>query len=166
MSTRRQFIQSLPAAGAAFAVAGHMDLDENPAVAQPAAPAEGHFHPQGKAPSQHTLEILNNAKATLPFADQRDFQEQKKGFIAPMTELPIRADAGHLAWDMQRFQFLDAKDDFDSIHPSLLRQSRLKNNYGLYKVTDDIYQSISRKFHLFEVWTFAIISLQRRNTAS
>ena len=34
MSTRRQFIQSLPAAGAAFAVAGHLVLEDNPARAQ------------------------------------------------------------------------------------------------------------------------------------
>jgi hypothetical protein len=27
------------------------------------------------------------------------------------------ADAGHVAWDMERFQFLDKQDDFDSIHP-------------------------------------------------
>jgi alkyl sulfatase BDS1-like metallo-beta-lactamase superfamily hydrolase len=140
MTTRRQFIQSLPAAGAAFAVASHMVLDENSAVAQPAAPAEGHFHPKGKAPSKHTLEVLKNAKATLPFADKRDFEEQKKGFIAPMKELQIMADAGQVAWDMERFQFLDKQEEFDTIHPSLLRQSRLNNNYGLYKVTDDIYQ--------------------------
>ena len=140
MTTRRQFIQALPAAGAAFAVTGHMILDENPALAQPAAPAEGHFHPKGKVPSKHTLEILQRAKATLPFVDRRDFEEQQNGFIAPMKELKIKADAGHVAWDMERFQFLEKNQDFDSIHPSLLRQSRLNNNYGLYKVTDDIYQ--------------------------
>jgi alkyl sulfatase BDS1-like metallo-beta-lactamase superfamily hydrolase len=41
---------------------------------------------------------------------------------------------------MERFQFLELDRDFDSIHPSLLRQSRLNNNYGLYKVTEGIYQ--------------------------
>ena len=140
MTTRRQFIQTLPAAGAAFAVAGHMILDENSAGAQPAAPAEGHFHPKGKAPSEHTLEVLKKARTSLPFKDVRDFAEQKKGFIAPMKELQIKADAGHIAWDMEPFQFLKEKREFDTIHPSLLRQSRLNNNYGLYKVTDDIYQ--------------------------
>lgn len=118
MTTRRQFIQSLPAAGAAFAVAGHVILDENSAVAQPAGPAEGHFHPKGKAPSTHTMEILKKAKAELPFADKQDFAEQKKGFIAPMKELKIKADAGHVAWDMERYQFFNERDDFDSIHPA------------------------------------------------
>jgi hypothetical protein len=44
MSTRRQFIQALPATGAAFAVAGHLVLNESPAHAQEAAPLKGHGH--------------------------------------------------------------------------------------------------------------------------
>src|SRR5512135_2735243 len=84
MTTRRQFVQSLPAAGAAFAVAGHLVLDESPARAQEPAPLKGHFHPKGKAPSTFTLDVLKQAKAKLPFVDKKDFEEQKKGFIAPM----------------------------------------------------------------------------------
>jgi alkyl sulfatase BDS1-like metallo-beta-lactamase superfamily hydrolase len=140
MTTRRQFIQTLPAVGAAFAVAGHFVLDESPARAQQPNLLKGHFHLKGKAPSKFTREVLNQAKATLPFADTRDFDEQKKGFIAPMKDLKIMADAGHVAWDMRRFQFLDEQDEFDSIHPSLLRQSVLNNNYGLYEVIPGIYQ--------------------------
>ncbi len=140
MTTRRQFVQSLPAVGAAFAVAGHSVLNENSARAQAPAPLNGHFHPKGKAPSRFTLDVLKRAKATLPFADKRDFEEQKKGFIAPMKDLKIMADAGHVAWDMERFQFLEEQEEFDSIHPSLLRQSVLNNNYGLYEVVPGIYQ--------------------------
>jgi alkyl sulfatase BDS1-like metallo-beta-lactamase superfamily hydrolase len=141
MSTRRQFIQSLPAAGTAFAVAGHLVLEDNPARAQLATvPLKEHFHPKGKAPSKHTLDVLKRARGGLPFADQRDFEEQKRGLIAPMKDLKIMADGGHVAWDMERFQFLDKQDEFDSIHPSLLRQSKLNNNYGLYEVIPGIYQ--------------------------
>jgi linear primary-alkylsulfatase len=140
MTTRRQFMQSLPSAGAAFAVAGHLVLAEGAARAQAPAPLNGHFHPKGKAPSKFTRELLKKAKAELPFADVRDFEEQKKGLIAPMKDLKIMADAGHVAWDMERFQFLEKQADFDSIHPSLLRQSVLNNNYGLYEVIPGIYQ--------------------------
>ena len=38
-----------------------------------------------------------------------------------MKDLKIKADAGHVAWDMERFQFLEKQAEFDSIHPSLLR---------------------------------------------
>jgi alkyl sulfatase BDS1-like metallo-beta-lactamase superfamily hydrolase len=136
MTTRRQFVQSLPA----FAVAGQMLLGDGPARARGAAPLEGHFHPKGKAPSKFTRDVLRQARAKLPLADKRDFEEQKKGLIAPMKDLTIKADAGHVAWDMGRFQFLDKQEDFDSIHPSLLRQSVLNNNYGLYEVIPGIYQ--------------------------
>jgi alkyl sulfatase BDS1-like metallo-beta-lactamase superfamily hydrolase len=140
MTTRRKFIQSVPAAGAAFAIAGQIVLDDSPAIAQTAAPMDGHFHPKGKAPSEFTVNILKQAKEELPFSDTRDFDEQKKGLIAEMKDLKIMADAGHVAWDMERFQFLEEQDEFDSIHPSLHRQSILNNNYGLYEVIPGIYQ--------------------------
>ena len=117
-----------------------MILGEGPAIAQEQAPLKGHFHPKGKAPSKFTLDILEASRSALPFADKRDFEEQKKGLIAPMKDLKIMADAGHVAWDMQRFAFLDQDAEFDSIHPSLHRQSVLNNNYGLYEVIPGIYQ--------------------------
>jgi alkyl sulfatase BDS1-like metallo-beta-lactamase superfamily hydrolase len=141
MTTRRDILKSFPAAGAAFAVAGHLVLDGSPAHAQPTlAPLAGHFHPKGKAPSRFTMEVLKEARSKLPIADKRDFEEQKRGLIAPMKDRRIMADAGHVAWDMERFQFLNEKEEFDSIHPSLLRQSVLNNNYGLYEVIPGIYQ--------------------------
>ena len=141
MSTRREFIQSLPAIGTAFAVSSQVLLDESPAQAQAApAPLKGHFHPKGKAPSQHTINVLKQARTDLPFSDTRDFDEQRRGLVAPMKELKIMADAGHVAWDMERFQFLEKQDEFDSIHPSLHRIGRLQNSYGLYEVIPGIYQ--------------------------
>jgi alkyl sulfatase BDS1-like metallo-beta-lactamase superfamily hydrolase len=133
-------MMSVPAAAAAFALADQFVFEAGPALAQQIDPLQGHFHLKGKAPSIFTLEVLKNAKAALPFADTRDFEEQKKGFIAPMKNQKIMADAGHVAWDMERFQFLDAQEEFDSIHASLLRQSKLNNNYGLYEVIPGIYQ--------------------------
>ncbi len=65
-----------------------------------------HFHPKGKPPSEHTIKVLEQARTTLPFADKRDFEEQSKGFIAAPESMKIMADAGHVAWDMERYQFL------------------------------------------------------------
>jgi alkyl sulfatase BDS1-like metallo-beta-lactamase superfamily hydrolase len=104
------------------------------------SPLSGHFHPKGKAASTHTIEAIKRSSANLPFADARDFEELKKGFIAPMPDLVIKADAGHDAVDMKRFQFLNENREFDSIHPSMLRIARLNNNYGLYEVIPGIYQ--------------------------
>jgi alkyl sulfatase BDS1-like metallo-beta-lactamase superfamily hydrolase len=140
MTTRRELLASIPATGAAFAVGSGVLLGEGPAMAQEAAPLATHFHPRGKAPSKHTIEALKRSAATLPFSDARDFEELKKGFIAPMPDLKIKADAGHDAVDMERFQFLNEDREFDSIHPSMLRIARLNNNYGLYEVIPGIYQ--------------------------
>lgn len=141
MTTRRDLLASIPATGAAFAIGGSALFDEGQAHATEAAqPLAGHFHPKGKAPSPFTVEALRKSAANLPFSDQRDFEEQKKGLIAPMPDLKIMADAGHVAWDMERFQFLNEDREFDSIHPSMLRIARLNNNYGLYEVIPGIYQ--------------------------
>ncbi|MGB4333228.1 MAG: alkyl sulfatase dimerization domain-containing protein [Chromatiaceae bacterium] len=106
----------------------------------PAAFHPGHFDPKGKAPSTFTIEVLKQARASLPFADTRDFDENNKGLIAPMKDLQIMADAGHVAWDMEQYQFIDQQEEFDSIHPSLHRIAKLNNNYGLYEVVPGIYQ--------------------------
>ena len=100
----------------------------------------GHFHPKGKPPSEHTKAILEAAKAELPFSDRRDFEEYSKGFIAAPDSKLIMADAGHVAWDLERFNFLLEQEEFDSIHPSLIRQSLLNMNFGLYEVIEGIYQ--------------------------
>ena len=100
-----------------------------------------HFHPKGKPPSQHTLELRNRLKTTLPFEDERDFEENKRGFIAAPPYKQIKADAGHVAWDMESYQFLLQGVDFASVHPSLMRQAVLNMAYGLYEVVPGrIYQ--------------------------
>lgn len=137
MTSRRDLLSSLPATGAAFAVAGRIMLDDTPAAAQPLA---GHFHPMGKAPSRHTIAVLEEARRTLPFNDTRDFEENRRGFIAAMPERQIRNNAGGIAWDMDRFNLISERENLDSIHPALHRIARLNQNYGLYEAIPGIYQ--------------------------
>ena len=99
-----------------------------------------HFHPKGKPPSEHTLKVLNEARESMPFEDTRDFDEARKGFIAPLKSGVVMADAGHVAWDVDRYDFLKAEEDWPSVHPSTQRQGHLNQITGLYKVTDGIYQ--------------------------
>jgi alkyl sulfatase BDS1-like metallo-beta-lactamase superfamily hydrolase len=100
----------------------------------------GHFDPKGKQPSEHTLKIFKEARDSLPFTDRRDYEEQERGLIAERKDLKIMADSGNVAWDMERYQFLNEPEKINSVHPSLLRISQLNNNYGLYEVTPGIYQ--------------------------
>lgn len=99
-----------------------------------------HFHPQGKPPSSHTIAVLQAARARLPLDDTRDFDEEKKGFLAAPESWVIKGEAGKVVWDMERYRFFQSGTDFPSIHPSLQRQSTLNMSYGLYEVLPGFYQ--------------------------
>ena len=96
---------------------GASALAQGAAVGNPPAQVK-HFDPHGSPPSTFTLELRKGVTATLPFADKRDFEEARKGFIAEPPYKQIKADAGHVAWDMGSYQWLLSVKDFPSIHPS------------------------------------------------
>jgi len=98
------------------------------------AAAETHFDAAGKLPSTHTRAAQTALRATLPFEDDRDFEEHQRGFVAAPDYRQIRDDDGRLVWDMGAYDFLLQGRNFDSIHPSLQRQAILNMNYGLYEV--------------------------------
>ena len=111
------------------------------AVSDPGAMEGKHFHPKGKLPSTFTVELQNGLRKSLPFEDKRDFEENKRGFIAAPPYKQIKAEAGHVAWDMGSYEWLLQGKDFDSVHPSLQRQAILNMAYGLYEVLPGkIYQ--------------------------
>ncbi len=100
-----------------------------------------HFDSKGKLPSKYTIEYQKNLRLSLPFEDRQDFEEMKKGFIAAPKYRKIMADAGNVAWDMGKYDFLLKEgQNYDSINPSLQRQAILNMNYGLYEVMDGVYQ--------------------------
>ena len=99
-----------------------------------------HFHADGKEPSSWTRAFQAEQRRRLPFHDDRDLEEARRGFIAKPDYDRIMADAGNVAWDMGRYEFLLEGEDFDSIHPSLQRQAVLNMAYGVYEVMDGIYQ--------------------------
>ena len=106
-----------------------------------AADPTRHFDAKGKLPSTFTVEAQKKQRAMLPFDDERDFLEAKKGFIAAPGYKQIMAEAGHVAWDIGSYEWLLQGKDFDSIHPSLQRQAILNMEYGLYEVLPGkIYQ--------------------------
>lgn len=107
----------------------------------PNATSNKHFHNKGKMPSKYTVEAQKHQRKILPLSDKRDFEEAKKGFIAEPEYREIKAEAGHVAWDIGSYDWLlEEGKDFDSIHPSLQRQAILNMHYGLYEVIPGIYQ--------------------------
>ncbi len=105
-----------------------------------AAPAR-HFHPKGKLPSPYTVDLQKERRAELPFEDQRDFEESRRGFIAAPPYRQIMAKSGSVAWDMASYDWLLTDQQYDSINPSLRRQAVINMAYGLYEVVPGrIYQ--------------------------
>lgn len=104
--------------------------------------AQEHFDPKGKMPSDFTVEFQERMRDSLPFEDQRDFEESRKGLIAVPDYRQVKTEDGTVAWDIGSYDFLlEEGQDFDSIHPSLQRQAILNMNYGLYEILDGkIYQ--------------------------
>ena len=100
-----------------------------------------HFNPVGAQPSEHTRALQAELRESLPFADERDFEESRRGFLAEPDSRRITGSSGNVVWDLGSYDFLLAGEDFDSIHPSLQRQALLNMNYGLYEVVPDfVYQ--------------------------
>lgn len=100
-----------------------------------------HFHELGKPASAATAAHRAAERDALPFDDERDFEEARRGFIAAPPYRQIMAAAGHVAWNMGAYDFLLEGQEFDSIHPSLQRQALLNMEYGLFEVVPGhIYQ--------------------------
>ena len=103
--------------------------------------AQDHFNSKGSDPSSFTAELQQQLRQSLPFDDQRDFEESRRGFIAEPASKQIIGARGNIVWDMSRYDFLLNSTQYDSIHPSLQRQATLNMNFGLYEVVPDfIYQ--------------------------
>lgn len=85
----------------------------------------------------------NNAavKSELPFSNTQDFEDVKKGFIAPLPDNGIIRNAkGQTVWDLGAYSFAQGKEAPDTVNPSLWRQLQLLSEGGLYEVTPRIYQ--------------------------
>jgi len=94
-----------------------------------------------KPPSSHTIAQQQALREILPFDDRRDFDEQRRGFVAAPSYRHITSQSGAAVWDIGQYDFLLTGEDFDSINPSLQRQAILNMNYGLYEVVPgNIYQ--------------------------
>lgn len=95
---------------------------------------------QPKPPTSFTQAAQEQMRQSLPFSDRADFDRVEKGLIKRPESLVIKNEDGTVAWELGGFDFLKAAKDVASVNPSLMRQAQLNLSYGLFKVTDGIYQ--------------------------
>lgn len=102
-----------------------------------------HAEPVAAKPATEATRQANAAVLkALPFADRQDFEDAQRGLIAKPDTLTIRDAQGNVVWDLEsykRYIGLD-KEAPDTVNPSLWRMAQLNVQYGLFKVTDRIYQ--------------------------
>ncbi|PJI49127.1 MAG: hypothetical protein CTR55_07080 [Pseudomonas sp.] len=95
---------------------------------------------QPKPPTSFTQAAQEQVRQSLPFSDRADFDRVEKGLVKRPENLVIKNEDGTVAWQLGGYDFLKAARDVASVNPSLMRQAQLNLSYGLFKVTDGIYQ--------------------------
>ncbi|MBA4218909.1 MAG: alkyl/aryl-sulfatase [Methylibium sp.] len=98
--------------------------------------------PPAAAPSGEATATTTQANAAfaqaLSLADARDFDEARRGLVAPATG-KILAEDGSVITDLDAFKFVEGEAP-PTVNPSLWRHARLNVPAGLFKVVDGVWQ--------------------------
>jgi len=95
-----------------------------------------------KPATPQTVKINEDFKKGLAWSDKEDFANASRGLIDRPDTLIIKDANGQVVWDMESYKkYIDIdKAAPSTVNPSLWRNAQLNMNYGLFKVTDRIYQ--------------------------
>lgn len=98
---------------------------------------------QDTLPATSTTDTRNAVlEKKLPFMNKEDFENAKRGFIGRPNTLKILNPEGDVVWNLVPYLNFQVQHSAspNEVNPSLWRQAALNNFYGLFKVTDNIYQ--------------------------
>jgi alkyl sulfatase BDS1-like metallo-beta-lactamase superfamily hydrolase len=96
-----------------------------------------------EAPKDASASVIAQHAATLkalPFADTRDFDDAKRGFLGTIENARVANPQGRVVWSLEPYGFLSAEAAPPTVDPSLWRQSRLNMHHGLFEVVPGVYQ--------------------------
>lgn len=93
-----------------------------------------------KEASATTKEANGQVYAALDFKDQQEKEFAEKGLIAAPENLELKDETGKVIWSQKAYNFVENKEAPDTVNPSLWRNTQNNHLYGLFKVTDGIYQ--------------------------
>ncbi len=121
---------------------GKPELPETPAGAPaPAGRSESsEVDARGHTAPTTTTALHNNAvAASLPLADEQDFEDARRGLIGGAGEVVIKRADGRTVSDSRDYAFEEG-DAPASVNPSLWRQAKLNSIHGLFEVVPGIWQ--------------------------
>src|SRR5262245_60437682 len=108
-----------------------------------AVPAQQQASGTKPKPATEATKAANRAvQQYLDFSNKKDFEDAQRGFIGKPDPFTIKNDKGTVVWDMESYKTYigDDKPAPDTVNPSLWRNAQLNMKYGLFKVTDRIWQ--------------------------
>jgi alkyl sulfatase BDS1-like metallo-beta-lactamase superfamily hydrolase len=90
--------------------------------------------------TSYTISANREVLAALPFDDETDFENARRGFIADLSPRTITNPDGSVSFDLDAYGFVRDTPAPDTVNPSLWRQSQLLGITGLFEVVTGIYQ--------------------------
>lgn len=94
-----------------------------------------------KDATEYTKKANDAVYVLLDFNDTQEQEFAARGLLASPEELEIKNNEGKVIWSQKAYDFLDESDKApDTANPSLWRNTQLNHLYGLFEVTDGIYQ--------------------------
>ncbi|MBE6112334.1 MAG: MBL fold metallo-hydrolase, partial [Peptococcaceae bacterium] len=94
-----------------------------------------------KPATEQTIEINSAVYSMLDFEDTQEAEFAVKGLIDAPEELEIKDKDGNVVWSQKAYAFVDNYEKApDTVNPSLWENTRNNHAYGLFEVTDGIYQ--------------------------
>jgi alkyl sulfatase BDS1-like metallo-beta-lactamase superfamily hydrolase len=90
--------------------------------------------------TEATIRANEGVAGSLPFDDTQDFDDARRGLIAPLAGA-VRGADGSVVWDAGSFSFGEGEGPAPAtVNPSLWRQFQLLTLSGLFEVVPGIYQ--------------------------
>ncbi len=119
----------------ATACSNHGKLQEGGMVSELGLTAET------KDATEHTVKINSAIYSQLDFANTQEAEFATRGLIDAPETLELKDENGKIIWSMDAYSFLeDYEKAPDTVNPSLWENAKNNYAYGLFKVTDGIYQ--------------------------
>ena len=94
-----------------------------------------------KEASEYTIEINSALYSLLDFENTEEAEFAVRGLIDAPEVLELTDETGAVIWSQEAYSFLDDyKEAPDTVNPSLWENTKNNHAYGLFEVTDGIYQ--------------------------
>lgn len=101
----------------------------------------GELNGKQKEATEYTVDINKGYYEKLDFNDNTEYECAIKGLIDAPETLTLTDETGKVVWSQDAFDFINYSQEApDSVNPGLWRNAALNHQYGLFEVTEGIYQ--------------------------